>query len=101
MKMSKRKLDHDVGFGPGKRQEVKLEFPSGEPDLEALRSVTREWLVPRLVEKFLRVHGIEPRSSSPPVLPASANRLTPPINKSEEQQPPAYRNGRGSQNVSE
>ena len=27
--------------------------------MEALRSVTREWLVPRLVEKFLRLHGFE------------------------------------------
>lgn len=36
-----------------------LALPGGEPDLEVLRSVTREWLVPRLVEKFLRVHAIE------------------------------------------
>ena len=38
---------------------ARLQLPAGEPDLEALRSVTREWLVPRLVEKFLRTHGVE------------------------------------------
>jgi hypothetical protein len=36
-----------------------LRLPQGKADIEALRSVTREWLVPRLVEKFLRVHGFE------------------------------------------
>jgi hypothetical protein len=36
-----------------------LRLPQGQADIEALRSVTREWLVPRLVEKFLRVHGLE------------------------------------------
>jgi hypothetical protein len=58
---------------PGRRQGTGLELPVGEPDLEALRSVTREWLVPRLVEKFLRMHGIELRHSQK----ASA-RLQPP-----------------------
>jgi hypothetical protein len=38
---------------------TRLQFPPGGPDIEELRSVTREWLVPRLVEKFLRVHGVE------------------------------------------
>lgn len=38
---------------------VRLQLPPGKPDLEALRSVTREWLVPRLLEKFLRLQGIE------------------------------------------
>jgi hypothetical protein len=47
---------------PGQRGETKLELPVGKPDLEALRSVTREWLVPVLVEKFLREHGIELRA---------------------------------------
>lgn len=46
---------------PGRRAETKLEFPTGEPDLNALRSVTREWLVPLLVEKFLREQGVELR----------------------------------------
>jgi hypothetical protein len=51
----------------------RLMLPRGEPDLEALRSVTREWLVPRLVEKFLHEHGIELKHSRK--LPDSANRL--------------------------
>ena len=46
---------------PGRRAETKLEFPIGRPDLDALRSVTRGWLVPLLVEKFLREQGIELR----------------------------------------
>jgi hypothetical protein len=41
----------------------RLQLPHGEADIEALRSVTREWLVPRLVEKFLRVHGRELKHS--------------------------------------
>lgn len=36
-----------------RHQEIKIELPTGEPDIEALRSVTRDWLVPLLVEKFL------------------------------------------------
>jgi len=54
---------------PGRRGETKVQLPTGEPDLEALRSVTREWLVPLLVEKFLRERGIElrgQRSSADP-----------------------------------
>ena len=47
---------------PGRRAETKLEFPIGRPDLDALRSVTREWLVPLLVEKFLREQGVELRA---------------------------------------
>lgn len=43
---------------PGRRTETNLEFPTGQPDLDALRSVTREWLVPVLVEKFLRGQGV-------------------------------------------
>jgi len=42
-------------------REIKLALPAGEPDLEALRSVTREWLVPLLVDKFLREQGIDSR----------------------------------------
>ena len=41
-----------------------LQFPMGQPDLEALRSVTREWIVPLLVERFLREQGIELRARS-------------------------------------
>jgi hypothetical protein len=52
------------GMCPGSgRQETRLELPAGEPDLEALRSVTREWLVPRLVENFLCKQGVELRVS--------------------------------------
>ena len=51
-----------------RRGETKLEFPNAQPDLDALRSVTREWLVPLLVEKFLRDQGIASR-----VLPGNAN----------------------------
>jgi hypothetical protein len=52
--------DHlpDGGKLPRAGQSTRLLIPAGEPDLEALRSVTREWLVPRLVDKFLRTHGI-------------------------------------------
>ncbi len=42
---------------PGRQ--TRLEIPPGDPDIEGLRSVTREWLVPRLVEKFLRMHSVE------------------------------------------
>ncbi|MFZ0885019.1 MAG: hypothetical protein WAN14_16580 [Candidatus Acidiferrales bacterium] len=44
------------------QRETRLVLPDGEPNLEALRSVTREWLVPLLVEKFLREQGIELRA---------------------------------------
>jgi hypothetical protein len=44
------------------QRETRLVLPDGEPNLEALRSVTCEWLVPLLVEKFLREHGIELRA---------------------------------------
>jgi hypothetical protein len=50
-------------LGPPSRKGARLEIPAGQPDPEALRSVTREWLVPRLVEKFLRVHGVELKHS--------------------------------------
>lgn len=42
-----------------KKRTTQVRIPAGEPDLEALRSVTREWLAPRLVDKFLRMHGVE------------------------------------------
>src|SRR6185437_15890398 len=53
----------------------RLQLPPGKPDIEALRSVTREWLVPRLVEKFLRLHGFELRHS--PKFASATNRLQP------------------------
>jgi hypothetical protein len=41
------------------RLDTRLEIFAGEPDLEALRLVACEWLVPVLVEKFLHEQGIE------------------------------------------
>ncbi len=46
------------------RMETRLAVPAGEPNLEALGSVTREWLVPLLVEEFLREQGVELRARS-------------------------------------
>ena len=60
-------LDNDASTAPveasfpGRRAETKLEFPTGQPDLEALRSITREWLVPVLVERFLHEQSISSR----------------------------------------
>jgi hypothetical protein len=51
---------------------TRIQLPPGGADLEELRSVTREWLVPRLVEKFLQVHGVELKHSH-----LRANRLQP------------------------
>jgi hypothetical protein len=54
-----------------------LRLPPGEADIEALRSVTREWLVPRLVEKFLRVHGFELKHARK--FANAANQLQPSL----------------------
>ena len=54
-----------------------LRLPRGEADIEALRSVTREWLVPRLVEKFLRVHGFELKHTRK--FANTANQLQPSL----------------------
>ncbi len=62
----------DETLRPSRREETRLEIPAGEPDLEALRSVTRGWLVPLLVEKFLREQGVELRARD-----RSKNRLEP------------------------
>ena len=51
------------------QRETKLVLPVGEPNLEALRSVTGEWLVPLLVEKFLREQGIELRTRRQATVP--------------------------------
>jgi hypothetical protein len=40
-------------------RDTKMELPTGESDISKLRSVTREWLVPRLVEDFLSEQGVE------------------------------------------
>ena len=47
--------------------------------MEALRSVTREWLVPRLVEKFLRIQGFELRHR--PMFVNATNRLQPSLSR--------------------
>lgn len=41
----------------GERNRTHLVISSGEADLSGLRLVTRDWLVPRLVEKFLAARG--------------------------------------------
>ena len=64
MKMAKRRCEQTLESDPREQKEVRLQFPSGDPDLEGLRSVTRDWLVPRLVEKFLLTHGVELRAPS-------------------------------------
>ena len=51
------------------QRETRLALPNGEPNLEALRSVTREWLVPLLVERFLREQGIESRAHGQATVP--------------------------------
>ena len=53
---------------------TRLQLPPGEADIQQLRSVTREWLVPRLVEKFLRVQGVELKHTR-----QCANRLQPSL----------------------
>jgi hypothetical protein len=55
-------FSQDVANVTSRQAQTRLELPAGEPDIEGLRAVTREWLVPALVEKFLREHGIQPRS---------------------------------------
>jgi hypothetical protein len=51
---------------PSRRNRTRLELPVGKTDLEALRSVTREWLAPLLVERFLRKQGIDLRACQNP-----------------------------------
>ena len=48
-----------AGVRRSQRTDTRLEISPGQPDLTALRSVTQEWLVPRLVQEFLRERGIE------------------------------------------
>lgn len=64
MAMEKRRCEQCIKEGPREQKDLRLDFPGGDPDLEGLRSVTREWLVPRLVEKFLLTHGVELRAPS-------------------------------------
>lgn len=48
-----------AGVRRNRRTDTRLEISPGQPDLTALKSVTQEWLVPRLVQEFLRERGIE------------------------------------------
>ena len=65
----KRKL-----LGASQPAGTRLQLPPGEADIQQLRTITREWLVPRLVEKFLRVHGVELKH-----MRQGANRLPPSL----------------------
>lgn len=56
------RFSEDAANVTSRQPQTRLELPAGEPDLERLRAVTREWLVPALVEKFLREQGIQLRS---------------------------------------
>jgi hypothetical protein len=55
-------MKFEAANGVRKKMQPRLELPAGDPDIEGLRAVTREWLVPAIVEKFLREHGIQLRS---------------------------------------
>ena len=63
---SSNRQDPVPTFSPGSGR---LRLPPGEADMEALRAVTREWLVPRLVQEFLREHGVELKQPPTPVKP--------------------------------
>jgi hypothetical protein len=55
--------ENDAFVCTRRRTDTALVIPEGQPDLAALRSVTHEWLVPRLVQEFLRERGIELKQS--------------------------------------
>jgi hypothetical protein len=55
---------------------VRLQLPDGKPDFEELRLVTREWLVPRLVENFLQLHGCELKHSRSRLVIAKVTQLS-------------------------
>jgi hypothetical protein len=48
-----------AGFAGRRGTDTRLEIPAGEPDLARLLSVTQEWLVPLLVDEFLRERGVD------------------------------------------
>jgi len=64
--------------GANHRMETRLEIPAGEPDLSALRLVMKEWLVPRLVDEFLRERGIRLKRTQT-ALANQQNELAKPI----------------------
>jgi hypothetical protein len=47
-----------AGFAGRRGIDTRLEIPAGEPDLARLHAVTQEWLVPLLVDEFLRERGV-------------------------------------------
>lgn len=51
-----------AGFASRRGTDPRLEIPAGEPDLARLLSVTQEWLVPLLVDEFLRERGVDFKS---------------------------------------
>ena|SRR5580698_1216163 len=52
--------ENAAGFAGRRGIDTRLEIPAGEPEeLARLRSVTEEWLVPLLVDEFLRERGVE------------------------------------------
>jgi len=58
-----------AGFAGRRGADTRLEIPAGEPDLARLRSVTQEWLVPLLVDEFLRERGVDLKQESMSVNP--------------------------------
>lgn len=42
---------------PGNNGDI-LAIPAGRPDVQALDAVCREWLVPQLIDKFLRERNV-------------------------------------------
>jgi hypothetical protein len=60
---SRSALSEAESLMPRQTGGIRLQLPPGEADIEELQSVTREWLIPRLVEKFLRVHRVQLKHS--------------------------------------
>ena len=58
-----------ASFADRRGTDTRLEIPAGEPDLARLLSVTQDWLVPLLVDEFLRERGVELEQKSMTVNP--------------------------------
>jgi hypothetical protein len=54
-------------FAGRRGTDTRLEIPAGELDLAGLCSVTQEWLVPLLVDEFLRERGVDLKQKPMPV----------------------------------
>jgi|SRR5208337_1094350 len=70
---------NDAGVRRSQRTDTRLEISPGQPDLTALTSVTHEWLVPRLVQEFLRERGIELKQ--PPMSVNFENPIPKPLSR--------------------